>query len=92
MIMEYLLVRQRFTDYDQWRAAFDSLAEVRAAAGMRTALVSVNADQPDEAVVLFECEDAQAMQQHYASEALKEAHRQAGVVPGSNHTTVLLTR
>ncbi|TDE41301.1 hypothetical protein E1295_30770 [Nonomuraea mesophila] len=87
--MEYLLVRQRFTDYDQWRAAFDSLAEVRSAAGMRTALVSVNAEQPDEAVVLFECEDAQAMRQHYVSDALKEAHRKAGVVPGSNQTTVL---
>ncbi|TDC09716.1 hypothetical protein E1267_06715 [Nonomuraea longispora] len=90
--MEYLLVRQRFTDYDRWRAAFDSLAEVRWAAGMRTALVSVNAEQPDEAVVLFECENAQAMRQHYASDALKEAHRQAGVVPESNHITVLITR
>ncbi|AQZ68636.1 unnamed protein product [[Actinomadura] parvosata subsp. kistnae] len=90
--MEYLLIRQRFTDYDTWRKAFDGMADVREAAGMRTVLVSVDAQQPDEAVVLFACSDAQAMRQHFASDALQEAHRQAGVVPGSNQASVLLPR
>ncbi|GAA4925021.1 heme-degrading monooxygenase HmoA [Nonomuraea thailandensis] len=90
--MEYLLIRQRFTDYDTWRAAFDELGEVRSAAGMRTVLVTVDAEQPEEAVVLFECDDAQAMRRHFASDALKEAHRKAGVVPGSNQASVLIPR
>ncbi|MEO3886668.1 antibiotic biosynthesis monooxygenase [Nonomuraea sp. B5E05] len=90
--MEYLLVRQRFTDYDLWRQAFDGLAETRAAAGIHTVLVTVNAEEPDEAVVLFECADAQAMRQHFASAALKDAHQRAGVVPGSNQAIVLLPR
>ncbi|MBF8185746.1 hypothetical protein ITP53_08330 [Nonomuraea sp. K274] len=90
--MQYLLVRQRFTDYDVWRKAFDSLADMRAAAGMRTTLVSVNAQESDEAVVLFECADAEAMRHHFASDALKEAHQRAGVVPGTNQVTALLPR
>ncbi len=90
--MQYLLVRQRFTDYGTWRAAFDSLADMRSAAGMRTVLVSTNAEDPGEAVVLFECEDAQAMRMHATSEALRGAHERGGVLPGSNHATVLLPR
>ncbi|MFD0470027.1 hypothetical protein ACFQ0B_18100 [Nonomuraea thailandensis] len=57
---------------------------------MRTVLVTVDAEQPEEAVVLFECDDAQAMRRHFASDALKEAHRKAGVVPGSNQASVLI--
>ncbi|NRQ36522.1 hypothetical protein HII36_32515 [Nonomuraea sp. NN258] len=87
--MQYLLVRQRFSDYDTWRTAFESLAEVRSAAGMRTALVSVNAEDPQEAVVLFECADAQAMRQHFTSDALQEAHQRGGVIPGSSQATAL---
>lgn len=90
--MQYLLIRQKFTDYDTWRAAFDSLTETRAAAGMRPVVVSVNAEDPNEAIVLFECEDAQRMRQHFTSPALAEAHQRAGVVPGSNQPTVLLSR
>ncbi|TMR94251.1 hypothetical protein [Nonomuraea basaltis] len=88
--MQHLLIRQRFSDYDTWRKAFDSLADTRQAFGMRTVLVSRNADQPDEAVVLFECADADGMRRHFASDALRDAHRRAGVVEGSTDATVLL--
>ncbi|MEW9556503.1 hypothetical protein [Nonomuraea sp. NPDC050783] len=88
--MQYLLIRQRFTDYDVWRKAFDSLAPEREAAGLRLALLARNAADPDEVVVLFESTDTSDAARHAGSEALRDAHRRGGVVEGSSQITVLL--
>ncbi|MFW5417505.1 hypothetical protein J0910_12915 [Nocardiopsis sp. CNT-189] len=87
--MPYLLIRQRFTEYDRWRAAFDSLAERRAGLGLSTLLVARDADEPDEAVVLFAFEDAERVRAHFPSPQLEEAHRKGGVVPGSTRLLFL---
>ena len=88
--MPYLLIRQKFEDYRQWRTAFDSLVERRRAAGMKQVVVSRNADDPTEAVVVFEVADAEDAQRHAASDALREAHRAGGVLEGTTQVTVLL--
>jgi quinol monooxygenase YgiN len=88
--MPYLLIRQKFADYTSWREAFDSLAEHRRAAGMRPLIVSRNAADPSEAVVVFEVDDPEAAQQHAASAELQEAHRRGGVIAGTNQVTVLV--
>ncbi|MFG1978336.1 hypothetical protein ACGFJC_54230 [Nonomuraea fuscirosea] len=88
--MQYLLIRQQFKNYETWRNAFDSLSERRSAGGMRTLLITRNADNPNEAVVLIECANAAEVAKHYASEALKDAHERGGVIEGSTQITVLL--
>lgn len=88
--MPYLLIRQRFQDYRQWRTAFDSLAERRSRAGMKQLVVSLNADDPTEAVVVFEVAHAEEAQRHASSDALREAHRAGGVLDGTTQMTVLL--
>ncbi|GAB2481944.1 hypothetical protein [Nocardiopsis aegyptia] len=87
--MPYLLVRQRFVDYERWREVFDSITPLRDEAGMRLVLVSRNAAEPDEAVVLFEVADVERAREHALSPALRDAHERAGVVEGSNSMTLL---
>lgn len=87
--MHYLLVRQRFSAYASWRPVFDALDERRAASGIRTVLVTVNAHDRSEAVVLFAYDDPAALREHFDSPALRAAHRRAGVVEGSIQATEL---
>lgn len=89
IVMAYLLIRQKFADYGQWRAAFDSLDARRRQAGMKAVVVSVNADDPHEAVVVFEVADAEEAQRHASSDALREAHRAGGVLAETTQITVL---
>ncbi|GAA1098107.1 hypothetical protein [Nocardiopsis composta] len=87
--MPYLLIRQRFTDYDRWREAFDSLDGRRSGLGLSTLLVARDADAPDEAVVLLGFDDAERVRAHFPSPQLEEAHRRGGVVPGSTRLLFL---
>lgn len=88
--MPYLLIRQRFSDYRQWRTAFDSLSEKRSRAGMKQLVVSRNAEDPSEAVVVFEVADVEEAQRHASSDALRQAHSAGGVLEGTSQVTVLL--
>lgn len=81
--MFYLMVRQKFSNYVQWRAVFDQQAEVRAKSGIDTALVTRNRNDPNEVVVLFECTDIERVHEYLQSPALHDAHRQAGVLEGT---------
>lgn len=87
--MPYLMIRQRFSDYPQWRAAFDRLADTRARSGINTLLVTRNMDDPGEVVVLFEFTEIERVHEHLRSPALQEAHRQAGVLDGTTTATFL---
>jgi hypothetical protein len=88
--MSHLLIRQKFTDYTTWRAAFDSLVDARERIGLRTALVALNQQDPDEAFVVFEVGDAELVRDHFVSPALRAAHERGGVIPGSTHATFLV--
>ncbi|KUH83018.1 MULTISPECIES: hypothetical protein [unclassified Mycobacterium] len=87
--MPYALIRQRFTDYTRWRTAFDSVTEVRRAAGMNLVFVALNAADQQEAIVLFEVTDPQKAREHAGSQLLADAHQRAGVIDGSSHTLLL---
>jgi quinol monooxygenase YgiN len=87
--MPYVLIRQRFTNYLQWRANFDSLAERREALGVIPMMVARDRDDPAEAVVLFRYDDDGLLRQHLTSPELAEAHRNGGVVEGSTRATFL---
>lgn len=87
--MAYLLIRQKFHDYDQWRPAFDSLTEKRRAAGMELLVLGRNSNDQNEAVLLFRIADEERMREHAASGALRGAHESAGVIPGSTEMVFL---
>lgn len=87
--MPYLLIRQRFTDYEQWRAAFDSVAEQRTALGLETVIAAPAPDDPDQAVVLFRFDDLAQVRRHFPSPELADAHERGGVLPGSTEAVFL---
>ncbi|MFF6774158.1 hypothetical protein ACFY8W_11390 [Streptomyces sp. NPDC012637] len=87
--MAYLLIRQKFADYTQWREAFDSLAEQRSSLGLETVAVTRNMADPAEAVVLFRFDDIEQVRKHFPSPALEEAWRRGGVIEGTNQTIFL---
>lgn len=88
--MSYLLIRQKFADYATWRAAFDSLAQARERIGLRTVLVALNQQEPDEAIVVFDAGDPELARDHVVSPALRAAHERGGVIPGSTRATFLV--
>jgi len=87
--MPYLLIRQKFADYLQWRTTFDSLTEIRRDAGMNLVFVARNAADLNEAVVLFEISDPERARKHAGSPVLWEAHQRAGVIEGSSEIVFL---
>lgn len=87
--MPYVLIRQRFTDYTQWRGNFDSLDAQRDALGVAPVMVARDRDDPAEAVVLFRYDDEVRLRRHLTSPELAEAHRDGGVVEGSTRATFL---
>jgi hypothetical protein len=52
--MPYLLVRQKFEDYKRWKPIFDEQGATRQQNGGQGGTLYRNADDPDEAVILFE--------------------------------------
>lgn len=90
--MPHLLIRQKTTDYAQWQEAFDSMTEERAAAGLRTVLVSRNQADPDELVVLFEVTDQAALKEYLGGDGLKAAWERGRVIPETNQATFLVDR
>lgn len=87
--MSHILIRQKFTDYPRWRAAFDGMAAEREANGLRPVLVARNKQDRDEAVVLFEVTDAEAMRRYLGGDGLSEAWRRGTVIPETNQVTFL---
>ncbi|MGW3729064.1 hypothetical protein [Streptomyces sp. NPDC000851] len=88
--MPYLLIRQGFADYNQWREAFDSLTEQRSAVGLETVVVTRDMGDPAEAVVLFRFDDIEQVKKHFPSPELEDAWRRGGVIEGSSQATFLL--
>jgi hypothetical protein len=85
--MAYILIRQKFADYETWREAFDSLAAQREKFGLEAIVVGRNAEDDNEAIVLFGYPPELEVQKHVFSEALRQAHQRGGVVEGSTQIT-----
>jgi hypothetical protein len=87
--LPYLLIRQKFVDYAQWRTAYDDMADTRAQSGLRTVALTRNKADMDEIVVLFEFDDLARVKEYIQGPGLAEAWRRGGVVPDSNQATFL---
>jgi heme-degrading monooxygenase HmoA len=78
--MPYLLVRQKVTDYEQWKLAFDAHSVTRQANGSRGGQLFRNASDPNEVIMLFEWDVLENARQFAQSEEWHELMRRAGVV------------
>ena len=83
--MPYLLVRQKVTDYEQWKSAFDAHSLTRQTHGSRGGQLFRNASDPNELVVLLEWDVLEQARQFAQSEELREVMQRAGVV---DHPTI----
>lgn len=78
--MPYLLVRQRVTDYEKWKSAFDAHSLTRQANGSRGGQLFRNASDPNEVIMLLEWDVLETARQFVQSEELREMMQRAGVV------------
>lgn len=87
--MSYLLIRQKFAEYERWRRAYDAMAGTREQFGLRTVVLARNAADMNEIVVVFEFDDRERVQEYVQGPGLAEAWRRGGVIPDSNQATFL---
>ncbi len=78
--MPYLLVRQKVTDYEQWKSAFDAHSVIRQANGSRGGQLFRSTSDPNELVVLLEWDVLERARQFAQSEEFREVMQRAGVV------------
>jgi hypothetical protein len=80
--MNYLLVRNRITDFDQWKRVLDLHALAQRDAGLKLRHVWRDFDSSYDLVLLFQVEDLPAARSFLSAPELAESAGAAGVVDG----------
>jgi hypothetical protein len=80
--MNYLLVRNRITDFDQWKRVLDLHALAQREAGLKVRQVWRDVDAPNEVLLPFEVENLAAARSFLSAPELAESGSAAGVVDG----------
>jgi len=78
--MAYMLCRLKVEDYSKWESAFAKAIGVRQAAGSKGGYIFRNADDPNEVLILLECEDLGKFRQFMRSPELRERMQESGAV------------
>lgn len=78
--MAYLLVRHKVADYSRWKPVFDEHGAARRDGGSRGGWLFRSADDPDELVILLECDSLENARRFAGSDDLRQAMQRAGVV------------
>jgi hypothetical protein len=78
--MPYMVARDRFEDYAQWRRVWDAGAAAREAAGLKSAQLFRSADAPNEILILCEVESLPQEVEYLQSQPSRERREHAGVV------------
>ena len=78
--MPWMVARDRFEDYAQWRQAWDSGAAARQAAGLQSARLFRSPDAPNEILMLCEVESLPQELEYLQSAPSWERRAHAGVV------------
>jgi len=91
--MSYVVVRLTVEDLEKWKAGFQQAATLRKGYGSKGARAFINADNPNEVLVLGEYEDAAKAREMFQSKEFREATKRAGVVgtPSVVHLDEALT-
>jgi erythromycin esterase-like protein len=78
--MPHMAVQLTIGDYAKWRPVFDKHKPLRDKAGIKNTKVYRNADDPKEVIVWGETSDVAKAREALASQELKAAMKEAGVV------------
>ena len=79
--MGMMIIRHKVRDYGHWRPLFDGHAEMQKAAGLTNPRVYHSADSnKSEIVVVFDTKDTNSAKAFAASDDLKKAMSEAGVL------------
>ena len=78
--MDYLMVRHKVADFDQWKTFFDSHKEVQLEYGLHFHMLHRNIDDPDELFIIFEIADLDRAREFLNSTELFIVQKQAGVL------------
>lgn len=77
--MTHMLVRTHVEDFDKWREAFRHHHSKREAAGLKDLNIWRNADDPSEALILFQAPDLEKAMEFASSSDLRETMKESGV-------------
>ncbi|MBA4313524.1 MAG: cyclase [Chlorobiaceae bacterium] len=77
--MSYVLVRHNVEEFSKWKSLYDKHSETRKAGGSKGARVFRNANNPNEAVLLFEWNDIENARKFTQSDDLRQRMQEAGV-------------
>jgi len=78
--MATLAVQLTIGDYAKWRPVFDKHKSLRNKAGMKSEHVYRSAENPKEIIIWFDVEDIAKARAGIASQEIKNAMQEAGVV------------
>ena len=76
----YMIIKQRVRDLDQFQRAFDKLKPMRERHGLKDMGQYRSADEPDTVIVLLEVADIAAARVYWHSKVLSEGRKEAGIV------------
>ena len=78
--MANLLIHNTVEDFATWKPVFDKYADMRRAAGAKGGRLFHTADNPNDVLILFEWDDLKNAREFAASDGLREAMQEAGVL------------
>jgi quinol monooxygenase YgiN len=78
--MAQILIHHMVEDYDKWKPAFDGHAKTRAEAGSKGYRLFRKTDNPNDILIVFEWENEAKAREFMASEGLRDAMQDAGVI------------
>ena len=78
--MSTVFIRHQVSDYDTWKPGFDEHGSVRREYGLTDAGVYRTADDPNDVTIVLTTDDAARAQEFLASDDLREAMSEVGVV------------
>jgi uncharacterized protein (DUF1330 family) len=79
-VKNYMIIKQRVRDLDQFQRAFDKLKPMRERHGLKDLGQYRSADEPDTVIVLLEVADIAAARVYWHSKVLSEGRKEAGIV------------
>ena len=78
--MPLLIIRHKVKDFANWKTAYDAHAGARDKAGLANGRVTRSIDDPNELVLIFDVNDLEQAKAFGASDELRTAMQNAGVV------------
>jgi hypothetical protein len=78
--MPHVLIRHKVQDFGKWKPGYDAHLQARQAAGLTERLLSRNADNPNEVILLFEAKDLGKARAFASSADLKKKMQEVGVI------------